>query len=86
VNRTGSAEALGCKSRCHIDVVCGSIILFFGFGRRDVADGFEQPTMVELVYPFERVVLDSFEGTLRPAPLDHLGLVKPLIVSAKALS
>jgi hypothetical protein len=36
---------LGCESRCHIDVVGGSIILIFGFGRRDVADGLQQPPM-----------------------------------------
>jgi len=42
LNRTGFAEALGCESRCHIDVVHGSIILIFGFGRRDVADGLDR--------------------------------------------
>ena len=51
-------EAVGCESRCHIDVVRGSIILFFGFSGRDVADGLEQPAMVEPVHPLERRVFD----------------------------
>ena len=67
---------MGCESRCHIDVVRGSIILIFGFGRRDVADGLQQPAMVEPVDPFERGVLDGFEVAPRPPPVDHLGLVE----------
>ena len=35
----GLPEAFDCESRCHIDVVRGSIILMFGFGRRDVPIG-----------------------------------------------
>jgi len=37
---------MGCESRGHIDVVGGSIILFFGFGGREVADGLQQPAIV----------------------------------------
>ncbi len=67
---------MGSELRCHIEVLCGSIILLFGFGRRDVADGFEQATMVEPVDPFERVVLDGFEAAPRPASMDHLRFVE----------
>ena len=67
---------MGCGSYCHIDVVRGSIILIFGFGRRDVADGLQQPTMVEPIDPFERGVLDGFEAAPGSAPVDHLGFVE----------
>ena len=66
-------EAVGCESRRHIDDVRGSIVLLLGFGRRDIADMFEQPAMVEPVHPFERGVLDRLEAVPRSAPVDHLG-------------
>lgn len=71
-------EALGCESRCHIDVACGSIILIFGFGRRDVADGLEQPTMVEPVDPLEGGVFDRLEAAPRTASMDRLGFVEAI--------
>jgi hypothetical protein len=52
------------------------MILIFGFGRRDVADGFNPPTMVEPVDPFERGVLDGFKVVPRPTPVDHLDFVQ----------
>lgn len=67
---------MGCESCCHIDVVRGSIILIFGFGGRDAANGLQQPTMVEPIDPFERGVLNSFEAALGSAPVDHLGFVE----------
>lgn len=51
----------GCESRCHIESVDGSIILIFGFSRRGVADGLQQPTIVEPVDPFERGIFDGLE-------------------------
>jgi hypothetical protein len=78
LNRAGLPEALGCESRCHIDVICGSIILIFGFSRRDVADGFEQPSMVEPVDPFEGRVFHRFEGSPGSIAMDDLGLVKAI--------
>lgn len=63
-------------SYCHIDLVRGSIILIFGFGGRDVADGLRQPTIVEPIDLFERGVLDSFEAAPGSAPADHLGFVE----------
>ena len=63
--RPGSPEALGFESRCHIDGVRGSIILFFDFRGRDVADRLERATMVEPVDPFERDVFDGFEAAPR---------------------
>lgn len=69
-------EAVGCESRGHIDVVPGSIILFFGFGGRDAADGLQQPAVVEPVDLFERGVLDGLKAAPRATPVDHLGLVE----------
>jgi len=63
-------------SCCHIDVVRGSIILIFGFGGRDAADGLQQPTMVVPVDPFERGVLDGFEAAPRSARADHFGFIE----------
>jgi hypothetical protein len=61
-------------SHAAIDVVCGSVILIFGFGRRDAADRLEQPTVIEPVNLFERGIFDSFEAALWPTPVDHLSL------------
>ena len=47
-----------------------------GFGRRDVADGLQEPVVVEPVHPFQRRELDGFEAAPWPAPVDHLGLVE----------
>ena len=69
-------EALGCELCRHIDVVRGSIILLFGFGRRDVADVRQQPAMVEPVDPFEGGVLHRFEGSPGSTAMDDLGLVE----------
>jgi hypothetical protein len=52
---------LGCDSRRDLDVVYGSIKSIFGFGRRDVADGLKQPTMVAPIDPFESGTFDGFE-------------------------
>ena len=67
---------MGYESCCHIDVVRGSIISIFSFGRRNVADGLQQPTMVETVDPFERRILDGFEAAPGSAPVDHVGFVE----------
>ena len=50
--------------------------MILGFGRRDVADGLQQSTMVEPVDPFERVVRDGFEAAPGSATVDHLGFVE----------
>src|SRR3954451_13168767 len=41
-----------------------------------VADGLEQPAVVEPVHPLKRGELDRRKGPPRPAPVDHLGLVE----------
>jgi hypothetical protein len=52
--------------------------LLFGFGWRDVADGLEQPAVVEPVDPFQRGELDGLERPPWPAPVDDLGLVETI--------
>ena len=37
------------------------VVAFLGFGRRDVADGLQQPAIVEPVHPFQRRELDGLE-------------------------
>ena len=41
---------------------CGQhgVVTFLGFGRRDVADGLQEPPVVEPVHPFQRRELDGF--------------------------
>lgn len=43
------------------------VVAFLGFGRRDVADGFQQPAIVKPIDPFQRSELDRLEGAPRPA-------------------
>jgi len=52
------------------------MILIFGFGRRDVADGLQQPAMVEPVDPFEGRVFHRFERSPGSTAMDDLGLVE----------
>src|SRR3546814_3208278 len=50
------------------------VVVFLGFSQRDVADGLQQPAIVEPVGPFQRHELDRSEGTPRRTPMDDLGL------------
>lgn len=68
-------DAVGCKSRRHIDDGRGSIVLLFGFGGWYVADRLEQPAMIEPVCPFQNGVLDRLEAAPRPTAMDYFGLV-----------
>lgn len=65
VNGAGLLEALVYEARSHTDLVCGSIALLFGLGRRDVGDGLQQPATVEPVDPIEGRVFDCFERSPR---------------------
>ena len=69
-------EAIWVKLCGHWDVVQRSVVAFFGFGRRDIADGLEETAVVEPVDPFESSVFDSFEGSPWSSPVDDLGLVE----------
>ena len=50
----------------------------FGFGRRDVADGLQEPVVVEPVHPFQRCELDGLERSPRTAPMDDLGFIETI--------
>ena len=54
------------------------VVALLGFGRRDVADGLQEPPVVEPVHPFQRRELDGFERPPRSAPMDDLGLVEAI--------
>ncbi len=53
-----------------------SIVGGFGLGRRDVADGLQQPTIVVPVDPLERGVLDGIKRSPRSFAPDHLSFVE----------
>lgn len=45
-------------------------------GRRDVADGLKEPSVVEPVHPLQGRELDGLQAAPWPAPMDHLSLVE----------
>ena len=50
--------------------------MFLGFRGWDIADRLQQLPVVEPLHPFERGVLDGFEGPPGSASMDDLGLVE----------
>jgi hypothetical protein len=50
--------------------------VLLGFGRRDVADGLQEPPVVEPVHPFQRRELHGFERPPRSSPMDDLCFVE----------
>ena len=52
--------------------------MIFGFGRRDVADGLQQPAVAEPVDSFEGRVFHRFEGPPGSTAMDHLRLVEAI--------
>ena len=59
----------------------------FGFDRWNVADGGEEPPIVEPVNPFQRGHLDSVQAAPWPLAADQFGFEQTeLIDSARALS
>ena len=52
------------------------VVALLGFGRRDVADGLQEPAVVEPIHPFQRRELDGLEAAPWSTPMDHLGLLK----------
>ena len=69
-------EAVSFKSRRQLLLFEHGVVAFFGFGRRDVADGLEQPAIVEPVDPGQRRELDGLEAPPWPTSMDYLGLVE----------
>src|SRR3954451_14809139 len=52
------------------------VVALFSFGRRHVADGLQEPPVVEPVYPFQRRELDGLERAPWPASVHDLSFVK----------
>jgi hypothetical protein len=52
--------------------------LFLGFRGRDIADWCQQASVIEPIYPFQGGEFHGLEATPRPAPVNDLGLVKPV--------
>lgn len=61
VNGPGFPEAVSFELRGYGWFIQHGVVAFLGFGRRDVADGLQQPAIVEAVDPFERGELDGLE-------------------------
>ena len=57
----GLPEAISFESRCHGWLLQHGVVAFLSFGRRDVADGLEEPPVVEPVYPFQGRELHRLE-------------------------
>jgi hypothetical protein len=62
------------------------IIPILSLGGWDVADGLKESLMVEPGHPFEGGELQGFDRFPGRPAMDQFGLVKPLMVSASALS
>jgi hypothetical protein len=71
-------EAVSFESRRQLLLVEHGVVAFFGFGRRDVADGLQQPAIVEPVDPGQGRELDGLEAPPRPTPMNDLSLVKTI--------
>lgn len=71
-NRSGFSGADLRQLRCHSFTFQSGVVVCFGFGRRDVPDGFEQAEVVEPVDPFQRGVVHGLEAAPRAATVDDL--------------
>jgi hypothetical protein len=69
-------EAVSFEARRHGWFFQHGVVALLGFGRRDVADGRQQPAIVEPVDPGQRGELDGLEAMPWPTPMDDLGLVE----------
>lgn len=63
------------ESGRHGQLTLLTIVRRLEFGRRHVADRFEQTAMVEPVDPFQRCASDGLRAAPRPAMMDDLGAV-----------
>jgi hypothetical protein len=70
------SEAISFKLCRHGGLFQHGVVALLGFGRRDVADGLQEPSVVEPIHPFQGRELDGLEAAPWPAPMDHLSLVE----------
>ena len=66
------------KLCCLLAFVQHREISFLSLGRRNIADGFQQPSVVEPAHPFQRGKFDRFKTAPRPTRVNNLGFVKPV--------
>ena len=69
-------EAVWFKLCRHGRLFQHGVVALLGFGRRYVADGLQEPSVVEPIDPFEGSELDGFEVSPWTSTVDHLGLVE----------
>src|SRR4051794_2095112 len=71
-------EAGWFESGCHGWMLQHGVVALLSFGRRYVADGLQEPPVVEPVHPFQRRELDGFERPPRPTSMDDLSFVETI--------
>ena len=64
------------ESRGHCWLIHPGEVAFLDFGRRDVADGLQQPAIVKPVNPLEGCELDPLEVAPRAPTMNDLGFVE----------
>jgi hypothetical protein len=62
----GLPEAISFKLCLHGGLFQHGVVALPGFGRRDVADGLEEPSVVEPIHPFQGRELDGLEAAPSP--------------------
>ena len=72
----GLPVAIWFEAHNHSELFDFGIVGGFYLGGRDIADGLEQPPIVEPVDPIERGVLDGLHAPPRSAPVDDLDFVE----------
>lgn len=71
-------EAVSFEARRHGWLFPYGIIACLDFGRRDVADWLQQPTIIEPVYPLQCRELNGLKAPPRAASMDDLGFVETI--------
>ena len=71
-------EARWCESGRHGLLGELTIVVCFGFGRWDVADGLQQPLMIEPGHPFKGRQLEGFFGLPRSPAVVQFSFLKPV--------
>src|SRR3954454_1151422 len=78
LNRPAFAGGRLVESGCHGWMLQHGVVALLSFGRGYVADGLQEPPVVEPVHPFQRRELDGFEGPPRATSMDDLSFVETI--------
>ena len=72
---------------CHYGVVHDGLLILFGFGWQDVANGLRQEPAIEPVAPLQCYELDGFERSPKRPLVDHSNFAKAIdhIICARSI-